>query len=132
MTGVRPDTHFIFTSWINKLTLQAGEGGGRGDRGDRGDRGISKSHSQARGIHLVGSVRDDEGELVGVLLLLAGVEVLDAAGHQVGLRERADSGACRRANRSFYLPHQQLRREMNLLLLIFKHLANTTTTLSQR
>lgn len=65
---------------------------------------ISKSRNQARGIHLIGSVRHDEGELVGVLLLLAGVEVLDAAGHQVGLRECADSGACRRANRSFWFP----------------------------
>lgn len=46
-------------------------------------------------IYLVGAVRYGEGELVGVLFLLAGVSVLDAAGRQVGLRETVDSHACK-------------------------------------
>lgn len=44
-------------------------------------------------IHLICPVRHGEGELVGVLLFFTGVDVLDAARCQIGLGERADSGA---------------------------------------
>lgn len=56
---------------------------------------MSLQQNPAGAAHLVGAVRHGEGELVGVLLLFAAVNVLDAAGRQVGLRESADSGACR-------------------------------------
>lgn len=53
-------------------------------------------------VHLVSPIGHREGELVGVLLFLAGVDVLDAARHQIGLSEGADPGAWRerRGNRS--------------------------------
>lgn len=56
-----------------------------------------QQQNPAGAAHLVGAVRHGEGELVGVLLLFAAVNILDAAGRQLGLREGADSGACRRA-----------------------------------
>lgn len=55
---------------------------------------ISNQQNPASAAHLVGPVRHCEGELVGVLLLLAAVNVLDATGCQIGLCESVDSNAC--------------------------------------